>query len=888
MTPPPPSPDHWALVRALFEEAMALPVGQRRDYLLSVTALDAVRQEALSLVAHGEDAGLLGEPAALSPLVDGRRAGERLGPWRLSTRLGAGGMGDVWLARRDDGAYDGEAAIKVLKRGMDSAAVLARFAQEQQALARLTHPHIAHLLDAGRTADGLPYFVMERVPGAPIDRACEGRTLEQRLRLFLQLADAVAHAHRNLLVHRDLKPSNVLVTSDGHVKLLDFGIAKALDPLDGMDGERTAAGERPYTPHYASPEQVRGEPVSTGTDIYSLGVLLYMMLTGTRPYGRNATTPREAARSVLEEAPTRPSALSPGLVADPQWMTTRKRLRGDLDNILLKALDKVIERRYPSVEALAADVRAFLDGFPVLARPSSPMYLARKFVARHRVPVVLAGAAVLALAGGLVATVWQMRQTELQRQSAERRFEQVRDLAKHLLFDYHDEIQLLPGSTSLRRRMLEDARTHLQALAKEAKGLPALQSELGVAHRRLGELYHAEARPSLGDVQTSLTLIRQGGELLEQAAQALPRDAATRYQLALAYVALARSLRSAGDPRAALAPTVKSIDLFEQLVVEQPRNKSYRIEQVRGHLRMTEIHGGSGNAELADAAKVRQHLQRAVELVGPIRADLPDDTDALALYTTVHNLRWLHEFGQGRVEPGLAILRDLAPVFARLRVLAPANTLFARDAAVNLLSQGTALMQLGRWDEALAASSDALRRMQAVSETDPDNRATQRDVAKLQTDVARSQFKLGRVDEAAELMRRAIASFEALSRHDPNDRRLARQLALAQAQAAELQAGRGVAAEAVRHAERALSVSRELRAVAPGDVSMRVLEASVQTQVAQIYRQLADKQVQGCDLFRAGAQAWAALDSEGRLRPAERARHDEARDGAARCALPAR
>ena len=240
-------------------------------------------------------------------------------------------MGEVWLAERADGAYNGQAAIKVLRRGMDSSQVLQRFAQEQQALARLQHPHIAQLIDASRTPDGLPFFVMQRVQGQPIDAACVGLPLPAGLALFLQLADAVSYAHRNLLVHRDLKPSNVLVTAQGQVKLLDFGIAKALDPLDAA-GLDTVAGERPFTPLYASPEQVRGEPMGTATDIYSLGVLLYVMLTGVRPYGRQASSAREVARSVLEEAPTRPSALSP----QAQWLQHQPRVAAHHGRALLQ------------------------------------------------------------------------------------------------------------------------------------------------------------------------------------------------------------------------------------------------------------------------------------------------------------------------------------------------------------------------------------------------------------------------------------------------------------------------------------------------------------------------------------------------------------------------
>ncbi|MFO1298689.1 MAG: serine/threonine-protein kinase, partial [Rubrivivax sp.] len=338
----PSNPPSWTAVRALFEQVLPLPPPERDAALAAAAGDAALVAEVRSLLAHAETgvAGALNAGTALEVVNSKDRAhpggerradfedrtGQQLGAWRIASLLGRGGMGEVWLAERNDGAYHGQAAIKVLKRGMDSASVLARFAQERQALARLKHPNIAQLLDAGATADGLPYFVMEHVAGRPIDVVAREQPLAARLALFLQLTDAVSYAHRHLLVHRDLKPGNVLVDAEGRVKLLDFGIAKALDPLEaGGDPELTGAGERPFTPHYASPEQVRGEPVSTATDLYSLGVLLYVLLTGQRPYGRHATTPADAARSVLEEEPARPSSL-----ASPQQV-----LQGDLDNILL-------------------------------------------------------------------------------------------------------------------------------------------------------------------------------------------------------------------------------------------------------------------------------------------------------------------------------------------------------------------------------------------------------------------------------------------------------------------------------------------------------------------------------------------------------------------------
>ncbi len=545
----------WAQIKAVFGTALEHPTAEREAVLAASGLDDAGRAAVRGLLDHHAQAatgegGFLQQPAAVgSEAGFAARTGQRLGAWAIVRAVGSGGMGEVYEARRADGSFEGRAAVKLLKRGMDSQAVLQRFALERQALARLNHPHIARLLDAGASDDGLPYVVMDFVQGRPIHEAAQGRPLEERLGLFLQLADAVSYAHRNLLVHRDLKPGNVLVDDDGQVKLLDFGIAKALDPLEGSSGgagDTTVGGARPFTPQYASPEQVRGEPVSTATDIYSLGVLLYQMLTGTRPTGRHATTPRDAARAVLEEEPTRPSRLSETEARDPAWLATRRRLEGDLDHILLMALEKNPERRYASVDALAADVRAFLEGRPVQAQAASPAYVLGKFVRRHRAAVLAAtvgglglltalvatllqgrlaaAAGVAVLAAGLVMALVQARQAAHSRDEATRarddaqqQLGRVKRITTDLVFRYGDTVQMLPGGARAQEALLMETVASLEPALQGAPDDLDLVTTMVAALGRLAEIQGNTTVADPGRADAARATVARGVALAEAA-----------------------------------------------------------------------------------------------------------------------------------------------------------------------------------------------------------------------------------------------------------------------------------------------------------------------------------------------------------------------------------
>jgi eukaryotic-like serine/threonine-protein kinase len=476
------TPD-WADVAALLDTALDLPHHEREEFLAASPAaphvVAAVRR---LLAAEPEAASFLDSPAAdyAAPLVahalaEPDHAGstpDRIGAWRIIREVGHGGMGAVYLAERDDAQFSQRVAIKLVREGAGDEGMIRRFLDERQILASLDHSFIARLIDGGVTGDGIPWFAMEYVEGVPIDRYCDehGLDVDDRIELCRAVCEAVDHAHRKLVVHRDLKPSNILVTGDGTPKLLDFGIAR-LVPGDGVpDATRTAASVLLMTPLYASPEQLRGDRVTTATDVYSLGVLLYMLLTGRHPHGAGAeTAPHELARVILEGDVARPSAnVTRGLPDMPATRLSR-RLRGDLDTILLMALRREPERRYPSARAFADDLGRHLAGHPVTAQPDTMRYRAGKFASRHRAAVVAAMIILITLSGGLAGTSWQAAAARREAQRAE----QVKDFLAELFRASNPSVargEDPPASELLARG--------IQRIDLELDDNPALKAEL--------------------------------------------------------------------------------------------------------------------------------------------------------------------------------------------------------------------------------------------------------------------------------------------------------------------------------------------------------------------------------------------------------------------------
>jgi serine/threonine-protein kinase len=486
--------ERWQRLSPLLDALLELDAETRARSLQLMREEDPQTADELEALLADEagNGEFLSEPLLAAP---GPRPGAAIGPYRLERLLGEGGMGQVWMAFRDDGMYQRRVALKLLRPGLADPNLRLRFTRERQILARLEHANIARLLDAGATQDGQPYLALEYVDGDPITDWSQRRQppLAQRLALFLQTCDAVSHAHANLIVHRDLKPSNILVTALDDVRLLDFGIAKLLDNPEAMlDNTRT--GLRAFTLHYAAPEQIRGEPVTTMTDVYSLGVVLYELLTGSKPYKPRRPTDAEWEEAILHADPQRPSqALQRAADAEPEHAHALRKLArqvaGDLDNIILKALAKQPERRYPSVEALALDVRRFLDGKPVQARRHGVGYRLRKYVHRHRWALSTALLVLLVLSTALGIVAWQARQAL--REAA--RAQAMQDFVVGLFQNAGDT----PGNVDVRR--LLDA------------GIERGDHELARQPEARAELYGviARLRIGLGDYRAAYDLLRR-------------------------------------------------------------------------------------------------------------------------------------------------------------------------------------------------------------------------------------------------------------------------------------------------------------------------------------------------------------------------------------------
>ncbi|MCU1244498.1 MAG: ppkA [Acidobacteria bacterium] len=734
----------WMGVRELFFACVDLSPDQRRALLERECSDPRLRAETESLLAEHDGAdGFL--DASVWELSAARElpVETRIGPYQLVRSIGSGGMGTVFLGERTDEQVTQRVAVKLVRADAAGVAILRRFRQERQILAVLEHPNIARLIDCGSTAAGMPYLVMDYVEGIPIDAYCRDHALpiDARLRLFLQLCEAVQYAHRNLVIHRDIKPANVLVTSEGVPKLLDFGIAKLTsDTVARPDATVT----RLMTPDYASPEQLLGQLVTTATDVYSLGLLLFELLTGAKPFAGQL-------RNALTEVP-RPSSAGGG-----------RALRGDLDRILLVALDRDPNRRYGSVEKLADDLRRHLSGHPITARGATLGYRTAKFVRRNKLAVA---AAAIALIVGAVAFYATLRQ----KQVAERRFDQVRSLAHSVVFELHDAIATLPGSTPARALLVRRALVYLDALAADAANNSSLQTELAGAYERIGDVQGLPYRPNLGDGAAALLSYRKA---LTIAGEVRASEPANRAVLTL--IADLHDRAGLIEQRALRFPEALTDHQTARTIREQLPNRGPAgdLALARTWVALGDTLYLSTNVHPVHDGTVTPQgaYEAALRILGGLQAEGPGRSELLAETARAHQrLGAFLTRGTAR-DPAAALAHHQAALRAlqERAALHPTDALARRDAADQLVMTATLQNTTGDSAAALEGTTRAMAVLGELAAADPNNIEAQHDLAFVHEQQASAYYQLARFDQATRSVREALRIRERLARSDRNN-----------------------------------------------------------------------------------------------------------------------
>jgi eukaryotic-like serine/threonine-protein kinase len=720
---------HWQRLKGLLAEALERPTGERAAFVDQVSGEDtALRRELVTLIAAAERDGVLESMPAGEALhvLDAHATqawiGRRLGPYRLVQLIGGGGMGRVYLAERADGQYEQRVAVKLMRDGIDHDGLVARFKAERQILASLDHPNLAKILDAGITDEGMPYFVMELIAGEPLDAYCMSRALPlpDRLRLFRSVCQVVHHAHRRGVVHRDLKPANILVTPDGTVKLVDFGIAKQLAPEAAQPA--TATLLQVMTLAYASPEQVKGEPITAASDIFSLGVVLYRLLTDTGPYPPPTTGSNYAlTRAICDVDPLPPSRT----VAS---RALRRQLAGDLDAVVMTALRKAPAHRYASADQLADDLFRHLEGLPVQARRGAWSYRAGRFVLRHRAMVGAALVANLALVAGIGVAAYQAYEAHVQRQRAEqqqqraqRHFESVRKLANIFIVDVDAAIRNLSGANPARKLVVDKALAYLKELGAESGDDIGLRVELAFGYRKVGDIQGMPYRSNLNDPGGALESYRQGAALLEPLVAGPARGSGHR----LAQAELARAYESQGallgwlGKSTEAAPLLKrAVDLATEVATSEPRNVDHQLTLSKVLDQQSRVllylHDFDGYLKSSDAA------MRSLEV--SIR-EQPANRAAITGLSNVHNTRGLYHM-QRSTDAQSA--RDAAAAYEKslqllqpLRDARPDDTFIAGQYAGRLENLASALSELGQHGQAAERLEAAIGVLTGITERDP-------------------------------------------------------------------------------------------------------------------------------------------------------------------------
>ena len=759
-----------AALSQLLDTGLAIPTGSREAWLSELPPEQAELRHLLRQLLNRADLGdsdvflstlpKIGQPAQTD---DGLQPGELIGPYRLERPIGSGGMGSVWLATRVD-SLQRTVALKLPHLAVGSG-LAERMARERKILAKLEHPNIARLYDAGVTREGRSYLALEFVEGQAIDVFCRTRSLDIRRRvdLLVQVARAVAYAHAHLVVHRDLKPSNVLVDAESQVHLLDFGIAALLGASDsGEPAESLTRQLGPaLTPDYASPEQLRGDPVSTASDVYALGVLTYEVLTGQRPYSYPRGDLYAAMQAILRVEPPDPSHVA-------STSEERRQLRGDLDTIVLKAMQKNARSRFSTALEFAEDLERYLRLEPVHARPDALGYRLGRFVQRNRLATLSIALVAISLCAGISGTLWEAgralrgeRQARDAERRAERRFADLRTLTHSLLFDYHDAIKDLPGATPVRAQLVRDALGYLDRLAQETEGDLALEGELASAYERLGDIQGGSMFANLGDTPGALSSQQKALALRARIAAARPHEADAQRALAGAHRRVGILLWEMGDVPKARAEVETALRM---LATAGPGGDDQSMEVVR-----TEDYMGRLLLEQGDSQGARAHFAIATRLLQALLAATPDAPQLLRSLSTIYEQAATAADFEGDLRAALASHQQALQLREKLSASAPLNAEYQRMVGVSWYNIGEVLADQSKLRPAL----DAYRQDSAISQrllaADRTNQEYRGDLAYAELRVGDMLLRLGSNRQATAAYRRSQELREADVKADPTN-----------------------------------------------------------------------------------------------------------------------
>jgi serine/threonine protein kinase len=787
--------DQWGRLKEIFDAALRWDPNVRAAALREACGDDQTLLGELESLLADETAARTFLEQPMPEWVSDRAAHDRdappsrmrIGQYRLLRQIGRGGMADVYLASRADKLYQRFVAVKLIgvgEPGKASPDLLSRFRHERQALAVLDHPNIVKLLDGGTTDHGRPYLVMDYVQGMPIDAYCDSHrsSIQERLQLFCEVCAAVHYAHQNLIVHRDLKPSNILVTPDGVPKLLDFGIVKLLRPeLWSQTIDLTQSDMRLMTPAYASPEQLRGEPITTASDVYSLGVLLYGLLTGHSPYQVKHQTPLELERAICETQPEKPSTVidrieevraahgGPPVVLSPDSVSAtregtsdklRRRLKGELDTIVLMALRKEPQRRYASAEQFAEDIRRHLKGVPVIACKDTFRYRSGKFIRRHAAALAVAAAVLLLLIAAAAIAISQSRVAQAQHARAQNRFNEVRQLARFMLFELDEALR--SGATRARTSVIAKALDYLDRLAVDASDDVSLQRELIDGYLKVGDLQGNLYGPNLGDQRGARASYQRALRIAEAVQRTDGGNPASSRDVARANQRLAEWLSLSGDAMEAVKRFRAALTVFEGLAARAPTDGGAQRDLLSAWERL-----GSTQYVLGDLQGAHESYQRYRDIAQRLfAADQGSTTAARALARADEEIGKILALS-GQKEQGLDRLRRGLAAYEALLVADPTNVPLRRAVSVTYTNLGDVLASAGRPTEALTHYRHGLRALERLARDDPGNRQSQRDLGVTFAFLADVLSKTGDTREAREFTTRALDLLRSLA-DDPD------------------------------------------------------------------------------------------------------------------------